>query len=283
MSIPVFKDIEKSTKDFFDEDYDTKNVLKVKSSGPFGVNFTTASEHKAGKGGAKGNIGGKISLKWAPASGGFSVDKFEVKPDGAIAIETSLVGVAPGLKLEFKGDDSYKGDLGLIYKTPLVSATAELDLVEFSKFKGSVSTKSGPIVGGANIAFDYPAKTISALDFAASVTLPNSIFASVKTVKKLSEYNFSLSYLYAKNISLASLFSLSPAKGFSGLTFGASYKCNATTALKFKVNQSGVLAASVKQTLEKNASATLVAEVDVPSVQEAKLGAVKFGLTANLG
>mmetsp|Transcript_5520 Transcript_5520/g.5697 ORF Transcript_5520/g.5697 Transcript_5520/m.5697 type:complete len:283 (+) Transcript_5520:44-892(+) len=282
MSIPVFKDIEKGPKDIIDEDYDCKNVLKVKTPGPYGIHFTTASEHKLGKtAGAKGTVGGKISLKYAPPSGGFSVDKFEVKPDGSMAIETSLVGVSPGLKLEFKGDDSYKGDLSMVYKTPLLSATAELDLVEFSKIKGSITGVQKGVTGGASVALDLPGKKdkveLSAFDVALSYSLPNNIFAALKTSNKFGVFNFSLSHLYATNLSLASMISMTP-KGLSTLTLGGLYKCNPATALKCKVNNHGVIACSVKQALENKASATLAAEVCVSDSKS-----FKWGLTAQLG
>eukprot|EP01041_Mallomonas_annulata_P003292 gene3292-6523_t len=282
MSVPLFKDIEKGPKDIIDEDYDCKNVMKIKSSGPFGMNFTTSTEHKPTKGG-KGNLAGKVSFKWAPSSGGFSVDKFEVKPDGAIAIETSLVDVTPGLKLEFKGDDSGKGDLSMTYKTAIITSTAELDLVEFSKVKSSFVAKSGPFIAGANAAVDLPSGNkdkfdLSVIDVAASCSLPNNIFAAVKSSKKLAEFNFSLSYGLAKHITIASLFTFAPGKGLSALTLGGLYKCNPSTAMKFKLNTAGIVSASVKQVLDKNASAIFATEVDVANVS-----AFKFGVTTTLG
>lgn len=279
MSIPVFADLDKSVKDIINDDYDCKNVLKIKTSGPFGLNFTTSTEHSADKTG-KVNLGGKVSFKFA-SPGGFSVDKFEIKPNGAIVVETSLADVAPGLKFEFKGDDQYKGDLSAIYKTPIVTATAEVDVVNFSKIKSSIVTKTGPISLGANAALDNPGKAkleLGVLDLAASWSLPNNVFASVKTSKWLAEYNFALGYSAAKNVTIASLFTVSPAKGLTTLTLGGLYKCNPNTALKFKLNNGGIVAASVKQTLDKSASAVLAAEVDV-----AKVSDFKFGITTNLG
>jgi hypothetical protein len=284
MSVPLYKDIEKYSKDILEEEFDYKNVLKIKANGPFGVGVTTATEYKAPSGGkvGKGSLSGKLTTKWADKASGFSVDKLEVKPCGSIAVETSLVGVAPGLKFEFKGDDSYKGDLSLIYKNALVTATADLDLLEFSKFKSSVVTQSGNFVVGATAGVDVPGSKdkveFKNLDLAFSYAVPKSVFAAIKTAKWFSEFNVSLAYDLAKDFTLSGLYTLSPDSKITCITLGGLYKCNPTTSIKLKANTKGVVAASVKQAIQKSVTAIVAGEVDV-----AKVSAFKLGVTATIG
>lgn len=283
MAAPLFKDTDKYALDIINEDYDVKNVLKVKVPGPFGIGLTTATEYKAASSTKSGKVEltPKLTTKWAYGKSGFTIDKFEIKGDGALTLETSLTGVAPGLKLEFKGDDALKGDLGVIYKTDLLHANAELDLVDFAKFKSSVTTKAGPVVAGLSASVEKSKDTTSfkTLDVALTYSLPSSLFIGLKTSKWFCFTDFSFAYDVAKAITVASAFTFcSEKKTITTFTLGGLYKCNPSTALKFKVNTKGLVNASVKQSIDKSASATLAAEVDV-----AKINAYKIGVSANLG
>merc|ERR1719390_78888 len=100
MSFPTFKDFNKNVTDIFNDDFDYKYGLKVKTNAPRGVGVTVSTDYSP-KGG-KTSLLGKISAKWAHESG-FAIDKVEMKSDGSLSTETSLSGVAPGLKFEFKG------------------------------------------------------------------------------------------------------------------------------------------------------------------------------------
>ena len=93
----------------------------------------TAETEYASKG-DKPLLPSKLTFKWKHASG-FAVDKLQVKNNDGIVTETSMTGVAPGLKFTFKGDDNLKADLGVEYSVDNATVTGELDVVEFSRLR----------------------------------------------------------------------------------------------------------------------------------------------------
>ena len=156
-------------------------------------------------------------------------------------------------------------------------ADSDIDVVDFKKLKSSVVAKSGLVTAGISAETDLPVTKVG-VDVAVALSLPNNVFASVKSAKKFSEYNFALNYAVLKDITLASLFTFAPGKGITSLTFGSLYKCNATTALKLKLNTAGIVKASVKQAFEKGTSAIVAGEIDVSNIN-----AFKFGITTTMG
>ena len=246
---------------------------------PQGLTSSTEFKTAAGK---KATLAGKVAGKWSHGKSGFCLDKLEIKPDGAMAIETSLTGVAPGLKLEFKGDDSFKGDLSVIYKNAVVTATADLDLLEFSKLKSAVVARTGPYTAGASTSVDIGGKNkieFKSADVSLGYIIPKRLFAVVKTAKWFSEFNFSFAYEARSDITLSTLYTFNPKNSSaSSLIVAGLYKCNPSTALKLKVDSKAVVGASIKQALDKYATATIGAEVDL-----AKVSAYKLGVTTTIG
>mmetsp|Transcript_21973 Transcript_21973/g.32031 ORF Transcript_21973/g.32031 Transcript_21973/m.32031 type:complete len:277 (-) Transcript_21973:188-1018(-) len=276
MSLPLFKDFNKVALDILDEDFDYKYTLKVKSKAPKGVGLTTTTDYTCN--GGKASLGGKVSLKWAHPSG-FAIDKLEMKNSGNVVVETSLTGVAPGLKFEFKGDDSNKGDLGAIYKHDLATAAVEFDVAEFSSIKGSVLAGQGPFAGGASASVSLGDKVdVKSMDFCGSYSVAKEMFAGLHVTNKFKNYALSLAYLAGGKYSLAGVFNFAPEKSTTSLRIGGSYKCNPDTTIKGKVDCNGKVAVSVKQMLSSNCSVNT--SVEVPS---SDLSAYKLGVAATLG
>ena len=219
-----------------------------------------------------------MSAKWSHPSG-FNLDKFEVKGNGSVTVETSLTGVAPGVKFEFKGDDQNKGDLGLEYKHELATANVEFDVAEFSAVNASVLAGSGPFTGGASTSVSLGDKMdVTKFDLAASYSLAKELFAGLHITNKFSKYALSLGYFAGANYKLAGVFNFTPEKSATHLTVGGAYKCNPDTTVKAKANSDGVLAFSVKQMLSSNCSVTAAAQV--PS---SDFSAYKLGICGSIG
>ena len=214
----------------------------------------------------------KISAK-LPHNSGFTLEKLEIASNGAFTTETSLTGTLPGLKLEFKGNDSNKGDVGLTYSHPLFTLTSELDALNFAKATASVSSGQGPVSVGVSADVNLAKSVLGPIGTTLGYKFSNfQVF--LKSNKTFSEYSALTTYSVNKDITLASqaLYGKSWSFLFAGV-----YKCNPDTVLKLKLSNTSGIAASVKQTFDKKLVITGVA--DIPQT----LDNVKFGVAASLG
>lgn len=212
-------------------------------------------------------------------SSGFTVDKLEISPKGKVATETSLVGAAPGLKLEFKGNDTDKGDLGFTYSpSPVATFTGEVDLINFAKATGSVSVVKAPFVGGADVEGVFGKQGYESAKFGvgAGYSVPN-LFAGIRSTNSFSGFSGIVSYALNKELTLVGKVSSTAGKSPTSI-IGGLYKYGPATTLKFKAASSGVINASVKQTFEKKF--TVVGSVEIPSGFQT---GYKFGVNATLG
>mmetsp|Transcript_18954 Transcript_18954/g.18283 ORF Transcript_18954/g.18283 Transcript_18954/m.18283 type:complete len:279 (-) Transcript_18954:196-1032(-) len=278
MSFPVFKDLEKSVADIFGDDFDCKYTLKIKTQAPKDTVLTTNITYDPSK---DTKLSSKLSAKYAHPTG-FTLEKLEMANDGSVTTETSLVNTAPGLKYEFKGNDSEsnsKGDLSFIYKHKAATLTGEVDAMSFSSVNGSVAAGYGAFLAGANAAIKIKDSSISSSTFSvgASYEVPKSLFASVLASKNLSEFSGMARYTVNPLMTMATnvKYSTKVAAPTGGLA--AIYKCNDTTTMKLKASSEGVANLSVKQIMDKKF--TVVGSVALPS----SLKSVKFGVNATLG
>lgn len=215
-------------------------------------------------------------MKWAHASG-FTLEKLESTVDSKITVETSLTGAAPGLKLEFKGNDSDKADLSFSYTTPAATFTGDFDVSNLSSAKASVCGGNGPVVAGASADLKIAKSTVESTTFGVGVgyTVPKQLFVGVRAEKNFANYSALFTYNANKDVTLVGKVAYS-AKDTSA-TLGAVYKCNPDTTIKVKADTNGVFAAALKQNFEKKFTVTGSAEI--PS----QLNTVKFGVNATLG
>ena len=223
----------------------------------------------------------KLGVKYSHQSG-FSVDKLELD-DGKYVIETSLTGVAPGLKLEFKGTHGAlnkdkkpndKSNLSAIYKTDQATLTGGVDLATYETINFSGASSFSNISAGASATLALSKLSLADYSLGVGYSVPKKLFVAVKT-EKLSKFKFGLTYEAAKAITVGGTFDF-PEKV---LTVGGLYKCNPDTTIKTKINSFGVLNASVKQALENGASVTGAAAFDF---NKSATGP-SFGVIASLG
>lgn len=277
MSFPTFKDLDKSVADIFNEDFDYKYTLKVKSAGPQNTTLTTNTQYDNNQ----NKLIPKLSLKWAHPSG-FTLEKLEAAQDLAFNLETSLTGAAPGLKLEFKGNDKDKADLSFTYKVPQATITGDFDISNLASAKASFVTGHGDISGGANVDLKIAKSNIESATFGAGLTyaLPKSAFFALRADKNFSNYSGLLSYNTTDPLSGKPL-TLATQVGFSGKDTTASvasvFNWCPEASLKVKVSTNGVLSASLKQNFDKKLS--VVSTTEVPF----QLNTFKFGVNATLG
>lgn len=277
MSYPTFADFDKSVSDLFTEDFKAENTFKVKAKAPNNLTFTSTSTISVGE---KKSCTGKLGVKWAHPSG-FSLEKLEFDAKGKFKTETSLEGAAPGLKLEFKGDDD-TGDLSFTYKIPTATFAGEVDGIKFGKAKVSAyGFGFNGVNTGYSCALDLTNKTqvhkvgakyngINNLDLALW-------FQSNKDFKILSSYKVN------DKISVATSVDRTSDKISQALV--ASYACVPVTNMKFKFGRcsAGKLSFnySVTQTIDKNFKVTGVAAVD--DLSAFSPSNVKLGVNCQLG
>lgn len=269
MSFSTFDDFDKAPKDIFKKDFDVDTcALKIKTAGPQGLDISSTLDFYTPK-----TVSSKISFSKKFAQ--FSLDKLELK-SGTAVIETSLVDVLPGLKLEFKGDDKVKGDFSALYKIPQATFTGEFDIVNFSSAKASVSTGYSAITAGGNGHLEVKdgKPTLKDFSFGVGYTVPKSLFVGVRANKKVTDFGANFLYNVNKDVTVAGAVTYPKAS----LAFGATYKCNPNTALKFKLATDGKLGASANQKIDATTSVCAAAAIDVNNI-----GAYQFGVIASLG
>jgi len=190
--------------------------------------------------------------------------------------ETSLKGAAPGLTLEFKANDSDKGDLSAVYTIPSATFTAEVDALSFAKANASANTVYGPYSAGAavNLAIAKSSIASSIFDFGVGFTVPKTAFLGLRLVNNFKEARGTFSFIPYPKVTVVG--QLNYASKLSS-TLGVVYGCNKDTIIKAKAATSGVLNLSVKQSFEKKFS--VVGSVEIAS----GLKGAKFGVNAVLG
>lgn len=273
MSFPVFKDFDKSTSELINDDFDSKYSFKIKSAGPEGTSITTNTSYDA----KDSSLTPKLSLKWANDNG-FTLDKLEFSKDCKMTVETSLTKIAPGLKLEFKGNDTNKADLLMTYKMPKATITGEYDIHGFSSAKASICSGSGPITAGASIDAKFGGSDSITPSLGLGYTAPDMFFGlRVNSLLKNPSYSGLASYGgIRKDVVIAG--SASMKGGSTVATLATQYTCNPKTCIKVKAGTDGVLAASVKQDFANKFSVVGSAEV-----AGGDFGSAKFGINATLG
>lgn len=277
MSFAIFKDFDKEAADIFADDFDSKFSLKVKSAGPFSTTLTTNIEVVDKEG--KQSLKPKVTLKYPHASG-FTLEKLEFTNDLKLTVETSLVNTLPGLKVEFKGNDSDKADVSFKYVHPAATFTGEFDVNSLAKAEASVSAGSGAFTGGLNAQFtggkdDGKVPTKVSVGVGIAHTVPNVCFTSLRAKDNFSAFNLLFSYSSVQNLVLAGQVNHSAKKSLASAV--ASYKVDRDTTFKVKGNTEGIVAASLKKNFEKKFS--VVGSVEVPHT----LKSVKWGVNATLG
>lgn len=276
MSFPTYNDFAKDTEDLFNDDFDTKCTLKVKSAAPAGVGLTTTTDLSH----AANVYPTKVSLKWAHSSG-FAVDKLEMAGCDKSKLETSLSNVpyAPGLKVNFKGADLAAGSLGVEYRHKLATLASELDIAGFSSLSASVyGGAKGIGVGGA--ALVALGSKFEVKDFSAGVSYAptEGIFVGVRGNKKFTEFDAALQYKYQPSLAFALLGDCVPKTSTHNVCVGVKYECCAGTAVKVKVSSQGDLNASVKKSLSKD-----MIVVGTAGVQLKNPEAFTIGMSATIG
>jgi len=224
----------------------------------------------------------KISAKYAHSSG-FTVEKLEISPKGKVATETSLVNAAPGLKLEFKGNDTDKGDLSFTYSpSPMATITGEVDALNFAKANASLTVSQQPFIGGASVdaAFGKQGLESSKFGLGFGYTVPKTLFAGFRAQNSLTDYSALVSYALNKDLTLVGKVNHSTAGKSAGTNsvIAGVYQCCPNSTLKVKAHSTGVINASIKQQCEKKFA--VVGSVEIPS---GFTSGYKFGVNATLG
>ena len=220
----------------------------------------------------------KLSVKCGHPSG-FTLEKFEVANDGNVTTETSLIGFAPGLKFEFKGNDSDKGDFSVTYKHAAATVTGEVDTINFSKASASLTAGSGAFTAGGSIDLKLAKMSVasSAFGLGLGYTVPKSIFAGLRVSNGFNLYSGVFHYVAAPAVTIAGNALYNAQASTGSCVLAAIYKCNDTTTMKIKASSTGLVNASVKQLFDKKF--VTVGSVEIPS----SLNGIKFGVNATLG
>jgi len=302
MALPLFKDLTKSVKDLFSKDFETtSSSLEVKSEAPSGVMVTTTTKCECPKadagscGAAKSccdaNLTGKVNLKWARPVG-FSVDKLEFSGCKNVELETSLTGLAPGVKLEFKKACGKHTTIGAVYKHQLATAAADVD-IEHNKTNASVVGGSNGVLVGAALEVSHAGGKFDLSDYSVALACnrPAGLFAGVSANRKFNLFNSAFQYEVNPALTVAALADYVPndatftlkegdKKPKTKVQLAATYACNPNTDVKVKVDNEGVVHASVKQRLPNKLTVVGAVTIKTSEIKSLNYG---FGVAATLG
>ena len=213
-----------------------------------------------------------ISAKYSHPSG-FSLDKLEANGKLSLVTETSLVGTFPGLKFEFKANDTTKADLGFVFNHHLATVTGELDVNSLSKANASVSFGQKNVVGGAAVDVSFAKGVVTPTFNAGLGYSADKVFAAVRASKNFTELSAIASYAAAQNWTLVS----KVARGVDSVNtdVGVVYHHDPKVQWKAKVSSKGAIDVSYKRNVTDSVS--VVATAVITSAL-----APKFGLSATL-
>lgn len=280
MSAPKFKDIVKSVADIFKKDF-VKDLgdpvsFEMTSEGPSGVEVTSSSTWDYTKSGS--GINTTVSATWSHPSG-FTLEKLEFDPSakGSLTTETSLSGLAKGLKLEFKGNDADKGDLSFTYKLPNATVNGGMDFMNFKSFDIAAGTSMGDITAGAKCDVSKGKDGFSTSTAVAAAYSVGALTLGLDVGSNFSKYGVMGSFAVDKTITgavRADLGGKSPV-----IQVGGIYKCNKATVMKGKINASSkAIDLSVKHSMDKNMKVTASC-----AMADFSPKSLTFGVKATLG
>jgi len=210
----------------------------------------------------------KLSFKWAAGSG-FSIDKLQMKPDGSHVMETSLTGVAPGLKFTFKGDDNQNGDLGMEYTKGAIGATAVMDIIELKQVAASLAASKGDLAFGGSATYKISSSTLDKYSVAASYS-SGPLFASVVS-NKLSSIDLGLKYKVNNDLVIGTSSSHSASSPLGSMTAGASYDAP-FGIVKGKATSDGTISAVLVKEVAKKVTITPSVELKASDFANATWG-----------
>ena len=273
MSFPEFKDFDAAVQETLGGDFSTDCSLTVNTAAPAGVAMSTTTDLKSS------NFLTTTNFGWAHESG-FAIDSLELASLQKVALATSVSGILPGLQLNFKGVDASATTLGMTYKHKLATISHELDIAGFSTMSASVMGGSNGILAGAGATFGLGGK-FEVTDFSAAVGYAPKpeIFAGVKATNKFTELNTAFQYAIRPNLTLSALIDYAPSTGAHKYSVGATHSCGKAGAnFKMKINNEGVINASVKKALPNSLTV-----VGAASLDSRHLDTYTLGVTATLG
>ena len=217
----------------------------------------------------------KLTVKYPHASG-FTLEKLEFKHDGHIVTETSLTGTAPGLKLEFKGDDEKsKGDLIVTYVVPKVTLTSELDILNLNKFSVSATGGQGPVTAGVAANVNLTKQSLDSVNVAVGYTAPQ-FYGVARANNTFKDFSGSAKFQVNDKLTVAAKVSHGD-KGVSGAA-AAIYACCPNNIVKVKAGTCGGISASLKRSYEKKFTVVTAISTNASSISD-----FKWGVNATLG
>jgi len=278
MAFRIFADFDKPVTELFNDDFEFKNSVKVKTAGftPCSSVLTTTTTVDPLK---ESKFNTKFGIKWNGPNG-FTLEKLEVASSGNVSVETSLVNVAPGLKFEYKGGDSGKGtgDVSATYKHEKAVLTAEADVLHFQTAKVSVSTGQGPFTGGFSVKSSNGKAgfNVDSVDAALGYTAKN-VFGILRADNWASSFTGLVKYhpLHHVLVGFKANYNIKDVTHCGALV--GSYKLDNKTTIKAKVCSGHNIAASVKHQCTDKCSVGVAAETNTG------FSAFKYGINAVIG
>ncbi|CCC68726.1 hypothetical protein NCAS_0B06420 [Naumovozyma castellii] len=268
MSPPFFNDISKDINGLLNKDFyhNTPAAVVVNTVTNNGVKFTVNARQPVKEGPLQANVESKFSEKTTGLTltqGWSNQNRLNTKID--------LADLAPGLKSEFVTSFIPNGaktaQLNLSFVQPFFAAKGVFDLFKTPSFVGNLTLAHEGLVGGAEFGYDITGGTISryalalgysARDYTLGISINEAQITSASFYQSIS-----------KILQVGAKATLNPKKGSNvNIEFATKYNPDATSQVKAKITDAGLMTLSYKQDLKPGITLGVGTSLDALKLNE---------------
>jgi len=273
---PLFKKFGQSLTDLFKEQFEYKKQLKIKTTTASGVSLQSGAE-VVGKTGA--DFAGHVKSTYKQADIG--TFETELHTLGSAKYSVKADRLTKGLTIKASGDEKPAGKVEIDYAQEYFSSSFNVDVS-----KAATSVEAAGVVGfdglsvGGQFKYDITGQRPSDFNAGAEYAQPD-FTVTVKTTEQANKIATSYLHKLSPQLTVGAQFAYDIESSKRLATVGGSYRIDAFSFTKLKVDTNGVLATVLEHRLP-NPRVKLIFSSEYNAKQLSSVPE-KVGLSLNLG
>ncbi|SCU84564.1 LAMI_0C07976g1_1 [Lachancea mirantina] len=268
MAPPFFSDISKDINGLLNRDFyhGTPAAVEVKTTAPNGVAFAVK-----GKNSPKDNtLAANVEAKFTDKPTGVTLTQGWSSAN-ALDTKVELADLTPGLKSElvtsYVPGSSKAARLNLSFVQPVFTARGAFDLLKGPSFVGDLTLAHEGFVGGAEVGYDIAAAAVSR--YAVALGYAQGAYSVALSINNAQLTTASFFQRVSPALEVGAKAALNPQAGSNvNIEFATKYALDATSQVKAKVADSGIVALAYKQALRPGVDLGLGASFDALKLAE---------------